>query len=173
MIFKFYPISATQFHYTLNVNVQKIVLKINVFLYYSPLIVTLVLHVLFSVYLMSKTVETIVNVFTISKFISLDEHQVEVPEIILDFNDCRYLTKNFLKKRVFKGNFLNFLNTMRFFKLNLYFSVAFYLFSVIIFIVFLKSIYSYQNVKIQVHMLLTMSAFFSCADIDTLVRSTR
>jgi hypothetical protein len=73
--------------------------------------------------------------------ITLKKRNFDIETILLDYNDCRFMKKHFLNKKKFEGATFNYLDTMDFFKLNIYFSVLYYIMSIILLGTFFSTLF--------------------------------
>lgn len=105
--------------------------------------------------------------------ITLKKRNFDIETILLDYNDCRFMKKHFLNKKKFEGATFNYLDTMDFFKLNIYFSVLYYVMSIILLGTFLSTLFYQKFTTHRLENLLIIQAFLGCMDIDTCVRSAR
>ena len=171
--FKFYPKSTTLLTHTEDVFVNKIEIELFFMLYFGPLIIFLVLHFILSFYLLHCTIKTIQRVFTISQAISMKKSDLNETTIVLNYHDCRFLKKHFLLKEEFEGNSIDVFETLKFFKMNIYLSILFYLMSCVLLLIFFFNVSKLNYISNTIELLISLSAFLSCADIDTCVRSVR
>ena len=103
------------------------------FIFFFPIILTILFHLLISLYLLKKTIDNTFDILYISDVISGGYKNAIQAQFVLDFNHCR-----FLKKFSFEKDFKNedqsykFMEYFKSFNLNFFFSGFYYVLSLFI-----------------------------------------
>ena len=145
----------------------------NKFLFFSPLICLSFFHFLLSFYLLNKAINEVNNILYISNKIAFGiksfNFNKEQDQLILDYNHCRFIDKFTLKKKeIFQNNFFMVFEHMKTLKYNFYFSFVYYLLSIFILFFTFHDIFYYGYISDNFIYTLTISAFLSCSEIDTI-----
>lgn len=72
-MFKYFPENSTNLKRELELKVNHISIDLNYFFYYLPFFVLFTFHFILSTFLLWKTINTIKNIFLISKIFSLKD----------------------------------------------------------------------------------------------------